>query len=135
MLQNNDSSQPTGQTVIAEVADALASSAPNVRARLVSVRTERELAKRVEILDKALEVRHKLFIETKKHKLKMLNVVGEDGTVTKVPAPMTDEELKAHQKAVKEANEKLAQFDENLAKAFDKADADAFDKLEKACKG
>jgi len=48
---------------------------------------------------------------------------------------MSDEELKAYQKGVKDANDKLAQFDENLAKAFDKADADAFDKLEKACKG
>lgn len=117
-------------TVIAEVADVLANSAPTVRARLVSAMTERELTKRVETLDKALTKRMQLFIETKKLKPKKLVVLNDDGTTTEVSAPQTMEEVKAYQKSVKDAQENLDKFDGLLEKAFN-GDKDAFDKLAK----
>lgn len=125
----------TGATVLAEVADVLKDSAPSVRSRLVSVLTERELAKRVDLLDKALVKRQALFIETKKLKPKKMVVLNEDGSTTDVPVPMTPEEVKKFQKAVKEANEKLAKFDDLLEKAFTGAAQDSFDKLAKQVSG
>lgn len=135
MSQNEDVKENTGRTVLAEVADALGKSASNVRTRLVSVLTERELAKRVDLLDKALVKRQALFIEVKKMKPKTLCVLAEDGTTTQVPAPVTAEEAKKFQKALKEAKEKLEKFDVLLEKAFTGAEQDSFDKLAKQVSG
>ena len=130
MSQNTESNPSTGLTVLAEVADALAASAPVVRERLKAARIEREVARRVEILDKALPKRDALFIETKKLKVKTGTLINEDGTETKVALPMTEDEVKAYKKAVKEANENLEKFDALLEKAFT-GDKEAFDKLSK----
>lgn len=121
--------------VLAEVADALALSAPLVRERLKTVRVERELSKRVDLLDKALAKRMTLFIEVKKLKPKMMAVLNEDGSSTPVPAPVTPEEAKKFAKAVKEAKEKLEKFDDLLEKAFSGAAQDSFDKLAKQVAG
>lgn len=135
MSQNEDTKENTGRNVLAEVADALKGSAARVRGQLVQVLTERELTKRVDLLDKALVKRQTLFIEVKKLKPKMLCVLAEDGTTTNVPAPVTPDEAKKFQKALKEAKEKLEKFDLLLEKAFSSADQDAFDKLGKQVSG
>lgn len=134
MSQNNESNQSTGTTVIAEVADVLAGSAPQVRDRLKNLLVEREVSKRVDLLDKALVKRQQLFIETKKFKLKTGTLIAEDGTKSKVTLPMTEDEVKAYEKGVKEAKEKLEKFDAALEKAFS-GDKDAFDKLAKQVAG
>lgn len=131
MSQNTDSKPTTALTVVAAVADALATAAPELFDAVVQVQFKREQDRRVDILDKAVSKRHQLFIEVQKLKPKKMVIINDDGTTTEVAAPQTAEEVKTFQKAVKEANEKLAQFDENFAKAL-KGDAAAFDKLAKA---
>jgi hypothetical protein len=121
--------------VLAEVAAVLDKSAPEVRTRLVTALTEREMVKRVDLLDKALVKRQSLFIETKKLKPKMLCVLNEDGTSTPVPAPVTSDEAKKFAKAVKDAKEALDKFDATLEKAFSTGDKDAFEKLAKQVSG
>ena len=131
MSQNTDSKPTTALNVVAAVADALAAQAPELFDAVVQVQVKRERDRRVDILDKAVTKRHQLFIEVQKLKPKKMVVMNDDGTTTEVPAPQTVDEVKAFQKSVKEAQEKLAQFDENFAKAL-KGDAAAFDKLAKA---
>lgn len=135
MSQNEESKTHTGLAVIAEVAAVLDKSASEVRSRLVTALTERELVKRVDLLDKALVKRQTLFIETKKLKPKMMAVLNEDGSSTPVPAPVTPDEAKKFAKAVKEAKEALEKFDAVLEKAFSSADKDAFEKLAKQVSG
>jgi predicted transcriptional regulator len=145
MSQNEGSKQSTGMAVIAEVADALASSAPTVRSRLVQALTERELARRVDLLDKALVKRDQVAKEVymvKKPGKPNNKVVAADGSVTETPAVYTPEEYKKleedtkkYQKALKEANEKLAKFDALLEAAFTEPSDKVFEKLEKQVKG
>jgi hypothetical protein len=145
MSQNEESKKSTGMAVIAEVADALATSAPTVRSRLITTLTERELSRRVDLLDKALVKRDSLQKEIYMVKApgKPANkVVAADGTITEVPATYTPEEFKKleddkkkYQKALKEANEKLAKFDAVLEAAFTEPTDKVFEKLEKQVKG
>jgi len=128
MSQNNESKVSTGASVLAEVASALQGSAPQVRGRLVSVLTERELAKRVDLLDKALTKRASLQSELDSIRMptkKVFHLV--DGKMVEAQVTLTytpeeakkyAEDLKAHNKKVKEATEKLAKFDKVLEAAF-----------------
>jgi len=145
MSQNEESKKSTGMAVIAEVADALASSAPTVRSRLVSALTERELSRRVDLLDKALVKRDQLQKEVymvKKPGKPNNKVLHADGSVTETPATYTPEEYKKHEedtkkynKALKEAQEKLGKFDALLESAFTEPSDKVFEKLEKQVKG
>lgn len=145
MSQNEDSKKSTGMAVIAEVADALATSAPTVRSRLVQVLTERELTKRVDLLDKALVKRDQLQKEiymVKKPGKPNNKVIAADGSVTETPATYTPEEYKKleedtkkYNKALKEAQDKLAKFDSLLENAFTEPSDKVFGKLEKQVKG
>jgi predicted transcriptional regulator len=145
MSQNEESKKSTGQGVIAEVADALATSAPEVRQRLVSLRLEREKTRRVGLLDQALVKRDQLQKEiymVKKPGKPANKVIAADGTVTESPATYTPEEYKKleedtkkYNKALKEAQDKLAKFDSLLESAFTEPSDKVFEKLEKQVKG
>jgi len=128
MSQSNESKVSTGASVLAEVAAALQGSAPQVRTRLVSVLTERELVKRVDLLDKALVKRAQLQQELDSVRMptkKVFKLV--DGKMVEAQVEMTytpeeakkyQEDLKAFNKKRKEAEEKLAKFDKVLETAF-----------------
>ncbi len=145
MSQNEESKKNTGLAVIAEVADALASSAPEIRQRLVSLRLEREKSRRTNLLDQALVKRDQLQKEVymvKKPGKPNNKVFNADGTTTEVPATYTPEEFKKlgedtkkYDKALKEANDKLAKFDALLESALTQPSEKVFDKLEKQVKG
>jgi hypothetical protein len=140
MSQSNDSNQTsTGANVLAEVADALKGSTGEVRTRLVRALTERELVKRVDLLDKALVKRGQL-----QNELNGVRPPGKknfalvDGNMVEVQAVYTPEEVKKHKeelkaytKKLKEATEKLAKFDKALEAAFG-AGPDGSDKLTEA---
>jgi hypothetical protein len=146
MSQNNDTNQSTGAGVLAAVANALQSSSSEVRTRLVSALTERELVKRVDLLDKALVKRAQLSNELngiRPPSKKSFALV--DGKMVEVQAVYTPEEVKKHAeetkqhaKKLKEATEKLAKFDKLLEWAFSGAPEElekAFAKLGKAVSG
>ena len=126
MSQNEDTKVSTGATVLAEVADVLKASAPTVRSRLVMALTERELVKRVDMLDKALLKRRDLQRELNKVQPKKSNFTYVDGKMVEAAATYTPEEAKQFEKLRKEATEKLAKFDAALEKAFN---GEEFDKL------
>ena len=131
MSQNEEQKVNTGMTVLAEVADALDKMAEEGRNRLKSVLIEREMTRRVDLLDKALVKRQQLLVEVKKLRPTKMFKLNEDGTSTEVDAPVTAEEAKKFTNAVKEAKEKLEKFDALLEKAFTNPDKDTFDKLSK----
>lgn len=146
MSQNTDTNQSTGASVLAEVAAALGASTGEVRGRLVKALTERELVKRVDLLDKALVKRAQL-----QNELNGIRPPGKkahalvDGKMVEVQAVYTPEEvkkyndeLKAFNKKLKEAQEKLAKFDKLLETAFSGAPEEldkAYAKLGKAVSG
>lgn len=146
MSQSNDTNQSTGATVLAEVAAALGGSTGEVRTRLVRALTERELVKRVDLLDKALVKRAALQSELNNIRppsKKSFALV--DGKMVEVQAIYTPEEVKKHAeetkqhaKKLKEATEKLAKFDKLMESAFSGAPEElekAFAKLGKAVSG
>jgi hypothetical protein len=146
MSQNTDTNQSTGATVLAEVAAALGASTGDVRTRLVKALTERELLKRVDMLDKALVKRAQLFNELNNMRAPAKKAFAlVDGKMVEVQAVYTpeekkkhDEDMKQHNKKVKEATEKLAKFDSVLETAFTGAPEElekAFAKLGKALSG
>ena len=122
-------------TVLAEVASALDKMAEEARSRLRTTLIEREMTRRVDLLDKALVKRQQLFVEVKKLRPQKLFKINEDGTSTEVDAPVTADEAKKFAKALKEAKEKLEKFDTLLEKAFTNPDKDTFDKLGKQVAG
>jgi hypothetical protein len=112
--------------------------------------TERELVKRVEVLDKAIVKRAALQNELNAIRPpgKKAFVLQSDGKMAEVQPVYTadekkkyDEELKQYNKKLKEATEKLGNFDKLLESAFvgDPADSEsltkAFAKLGKVVQG
>lgn len=140
MSQSEDTKQSAATDVLVAVADALKASAPNVRARLVNTLTERELVKRVDMLDKALVKRSQL--QTDMYKIKPPSKKAfklVDGTMVEIDAVYTPEEVKKfnedtkqYNKLFKEATEKLQKFDAALEAAFA---GDGFEKLSKQLGG
>jgi hypothetical protein len=116
---------------------------------LVHALTERELSRRVDLLDKALvkqaqlqsELNSLRFPEKKAFKLVDGKMVEVEVTYTPEEAKKFAEDLKAHQKKVKDATEKLANFEKVLEAAFvgdpgnPEALGKAFDKLAKVLSG
>ncbi len=143
MSQNEESKGNTGLTVLAEVADALTASAGEVRTRLVKTLTEREVSRRVDLLDKALVKRDQLQKEVYAVKApgkKTYQVV--DGKEVEVPSVYTQEELgklkeetKQYNKKLAEATKKLADFDKLMEEAFTAPTTKLFDRLAKECSG
>ena len=141
MSQSTESNQTsTGAGVLAEVASALQGSTGEVRGRLVKALTERELVKRVDLLDKALVKRGQL-----QNELNAIRPPGKknfaldaNGNMVEVQAIYTPEEVKKHKeemkqhaKKLKEATDKLANFDKALEAAFG-AGPDGTEKLTEA---
>jgi hypothetical protein len=88
MSQNEESKKNTGLAVIAEVADALATSAPMVRENLKNLLFKREVDKRVSLLDQALVKRDQLQKEiymVKKPGKPNNKVVAADGAAKSYP--------------------------------------------------
>jgi hypothetical protein len=136
MSQNTNSNQTTSQNVLAEVADVLSNSAGDTRSKLVTLLTERELTRRVNILDKALVKREQLLSETfKAARIKKTFTVVDAGLVAEVPSVLTEDEAKAFTKANKQAKENLAKFDAMLEAALTAPTSQVFDKLDKAVSG
>lgn len=140
MSQNEESKVSTAVGVLAEVADALKGSAASVKSRLVTALTERELVKRVDMLDKALVKREQLNVEVRKIRppgKKLFKLV--DGQMQEVEAVFTPDEVKKfnedtkqYNKLLKEATEKLQKFDNALESAFA---GEGFEKLAKQLGG
>lgn len=125
--------------MLAEVANALSASGAEVRSLLVQTLTTREKNRRVDLLDKALVKRDQLAREVYKVKAPgkpPVKVLQADGTFVEQPATYTaeeakkhSEEVKAYQKALKEANEKVEKFDALLEECFTTPTNKSFDKL------
>lgn len=151
MSQNESTSQNTATTVLAEVAGALNSSSESVHRRLVTALVERELVKRVDLLDKGLNKRAQLQQEVNAIRMpekKVFNLVDGKMVESTVPVTYTPEEAKkyaedkkAFDKKLKEATDKLAGFEKVLEVCFvgDPNDPNAlsraFDKLSKLVSG
>ena len=129
-MSQNETLKNTSQTVLAEVAEVLNNSASNVRARLVDTLTERELAKRVDLLDKALSKRPQLASELNKVRAKKSYKMGENGP-EETEGVLTAEDAKTW----KAAKEKLDKFDAALEAAFTSASKESFEKLAAAVGG
>ena len=124
MSQNESQKESTGNNVLAEVADVLKGSSGEVRKRLVNALTERELVKRVDILDKALLKRKDFVKEVDKIRPeKQYDLEGNE-----MPGNFT----KAQHDQRKQAKEKLTKFDKLLENAFNGQD---FDKLSQMLSG
>lgn len=118
MSQNENTKLSAAQSVIAEVADALKASPTTVRDRLVAALTERELVKRVDMLDKGLAKVKELKREV--DKIRPTDLFDAEGN--KVPGHFT----KAQHEELKKAKEKFAKLESALEKAFA---GEGFDKL------
>lgn len=117
-MQQEDTKQSATTSVLAEVASILKNSAPTVKDRLVAALTERELVKRVDLLDKAL-VKLRDF-KKEVDKIKPQDQFDLDGN--KVATFLS----KQQHEDLKKAKEKV----QKLEKAFEKALAgEEFDKL------
>ena len=118
MSQNEESKVSTHQGVLAEVADALKASPEKVKGRVRDLLVEREVSKRVDLLDKGLA--------------KLRDLKGE---VNKIRPPVsftaTGEKVegtfaKADFEKLKKAREQVAKLENALEKAFA---GQEFDKL------
>jgi hypothetical protein len=118
MSQNENTKPSAAQGVLVEVADALRNSSQTVRSRLVTALTERELVKRVDLLDKGLAK----LKEVKKEVDKIRPADMFDGDGNKVPGHFT----KQQHEELKKAKEKFAKLEKAVEKAFA---GEEFDKL------
>lgn len=118
MSQNENTKPSAAQGVLVEVADALRNSSQTVRSRLVTALTERELVKRVDLLDKGLAK----LKEVKKEVDKIRPADMFDAEGNKVPGHFT----KQQHEELKKAKEKFAKLEKAVEKAFA---GEEFDKL------
>lgn len=118
MSQNENTKPNAAQSVLAEVADALKASPATVRSRLVASLTEREVAKRVDMLDKALAK----LKEQKREMDKVRPADMFDAEGNKVPGHFT----KQQHEELKKSKEKFSKLEFAVEKAFA---GEGFDKL------
>jgi hypothetical protein len=118
MSQSEDTKMSTHQSVLAEVADVLKASPEVVRSRVKQVLVEREVAKRVDMLDKGLA--------------KLREAKGEVNKI-RPPVSFTPDGIKvegnfskADFETLKKVKEKVAKLEGALEKAFA---GQEFDKL------
>ena len=119
--------QTVTSTVLSEVAEQLKNSAPAVQDQLKKVLVERELNKRVDILDKALTKLSELKRDVSKVKPDV-ETFNEDGT--KVSALFSKAKLEERKKA-QEALDKLTKL---IEVALSPTPGDAFSKLSEQIK-
>ena len=106
--------------VLNEVAERLKNSGPVVRESLINLMTNREVTRRMELLDKACAKHRELIKEANKARRpekKGFKLV--DGKMQEAETVFTKEEADAYSKAVKEAEEKLTKLEVAMAKALD----------------
>ena len=118
MSQGEDTKVSTHQSVLVEVADALKASPAQVRSRVVSALVERELVKRVEMLDKGLAKLR----DVKRDLDKIRPPVSYTADGQKVEGTFS----KADFENLKKARERVTRLESALEKAFA---GQEFDKL------
>jgi hypothetical protein len=119
MSQNEELKAPsTHQTVLAEVADALKGSNEAVKGRLKSALVEREVLKRVDLLDRGLAKLRDLKSE--------VNKIRPPVTFTADGGKVEGTFSKADFETLKKAKEKVSKLEAALEKAFQ---GQEFDKL------
>lgn len=111
-------------SLLAEVADRVKGSAPQVRAQLLDNMVSRELAKRVDTLDKALQKRTELARDLNKVNRPDQETFNADGSTA------TQSYTKARLEEIKKAKEALSKLDNAIEKAF----TGDFQKLNEVCK-
>ena len=120
MSQNSDTKESMHSTVVAEVASRLGSATDLVKGRLVDALVERELVKRVDLLDKGMAKLRELQREVNKVRPKK---IFDAETLKEVQvATLSAEEAKV----LRAAREKVTKLETALEKAFA---GQEFDKL------
>jgi hypothetical protein len=119
MTHESDQSQgSTTSSVLAEVADALKASPEGVKSRLVTALVEREVVKRVELLDKGLSKLRELKSE--------INKVRPPVSYTATGEKVEGNFSKADFESLKKLRERLSKLEAAMEKAFT---GQEFDKL------
>lgn len=111
--------------LLAEVADQIKSSGPQVYDRLRDLLVEREVASRVDLLDRAMKRRRELGIEL--NKVSRPDVVTYNGDGTEASGTFTKDRLNARKKA----QEAVDKFEAALERALVQND---FEKLKNLVK-
>lgn len=122
--ESDQSKASTTSSVLAEVADALKASPEGVKSRLVTALVEREITKRVELLDKGLGKLRELKGEINKVRPPVSYTL--DGQ--KVEGNLSKQDFEA----LKKLRERLGKLEAALEKAFA---GQEFDKLAGLCGG
>lgn len=125
MSDENTAAQPQAIGVLTEVSDKIKSSAPQVRERLVAGLVEKEVASRVDLLDKGLQKR--LEADREVRKCSKPDVETFDANGQSQATGFT----KGAADALKKARESLDKIDKALEKALAEND---FSKLKELCK-
>jgi N-glycosylase/DNA lyase len=112
MAEQNETKDSKAQGLLAEVADKIKGSGDAVRQRLVDAMVEKELAQRVELLDKAFQKRFELLTGLRKIDRADQETYHADGSVA------TQSYTKARLDEIKKAKEALEKHENALEKAL-----------------
>jgi hypothetical protein len=112
MAEQNETKDSKAQGLLAEVADKIKGSGDAVRQRLVDAMVEKELAQRVELLDKAFQKRFELLTGLRKIDRADQETYNADGSVA------TQSYTKARLDEIKKAKEALEKHENALEKAL-----------------
>ncbi|CAB4196758.1 hypothetical protein UFOVP1290_278 [uncultured Caudovirales phage] len=127
MSQNEDTKTNVAQTVLAEVADVLKTSPTTVRSRLVSSLVEREVTRRVDLLDKGLN-------KLKTAKKELDKVKPDVETFSEAGEKLTATFSKVKFEERKKALEVFEKLSKAVEAAFAGEAGDCFNKLEELVK-
>ena len=127
MSQNEDTKTNVAQTVLAEVADALKTSPTAVRSRLVTSLVEREVSRRVDLLDKGLT-------KLKAAKKELDKVKPDVETFSEAGEKLASTFSKAKFEERKKALEAYEKLSKSVEAAFAGEAGDCFNKLEELVK-
>jgi hypothetical protein len=111
-MANENDKDTKASGLLAEVADKIKGSGEAVRARLVDAMVEKELASRVECLDKAFQRRFELLTNLRKIERPDTETYNADGTVASASY------TKARIEEIKKAKEALEKHENALEKAL-----------------
>ncbi len=127
MSQNEDTKTNVAQTVLVEVADVLKASTPTVRSRLVSSLVEREVTRRVDLLDKGLN-------KLKSAKKELDKIKPDVETFSEAGEKLASTFSKAKFEERKKALEAFEKLSKAVEAAFAGESGDCFNKLEELVK-
>lgn len=120
-----DSKETKAQGLLADVASRIKESGPQVYARLRDAMVEKEIASRVDLLDKAFQKRFQLLTDLRKVDRPDQETYNADGSVA------TASYTKPRLEEIRKAKEALAKHENALEKALASND---FSKLKETCK-